>query len=277
MSTSRTVVKLCGPALAVLLGAWQEPGVTPGAGASKPTRPVDRPVYDAEIQAQDLRAGGDEKKRYFLIGARDAKPPDAGYGLLIVLPGGDGSADFHPFIRWVYKNNLNGRWLVAQAVAPKWDEKQFNRVVWPIENLPYPAAKFTTEEFIGAIIGDVTKRVKVDSRRVMLLGWSSGGPPCYAMALRRDSPVTGAFIAMSVFRPAQLPALENGKGKAFYLFQSPQDQVTPIAHAEAAEKALVAAGAKVHLRRYQGGHGWREGTWTMIGDGITWLERQLKE
>jgi pimeloyl-ACP methyl ester carboxylesterase len=43
--------------------------------------------------------------------------------------------------------------------------------------------------------------VKVDRRRVILVGWSSGGPACYAMALRWDSPVTGAFIAMSIFHP----------------------------------------------------------------------------
>ena len=86
--------------------------------------------------------------------------------------------------------------------------------------------------------------------------------------------MTGAFIAMSVFRPGELPALENAKGKAFYLLQSPQDRITPVRHAEAAEKALQAAGAKVRLRRYEGGHGWRGDIWTMIGDGITWLDQQ---
>ena len=103
--------------------------------------------------------------------------------------------------RRIHKNVLNDRWLIAQAVAPKWDENQFNQVVWPTEALRYPAAKFTTEEFIRDIIADVRKREKIDPRRVILLGWSSGGPPCYAMATRKDTPVTGAFIAMSVFRP----------------------------------------------------------------------------
>ena len=41
----------------------------------------------------DLRAGGNVKKRYFLVGALErANPPGDGYSLLIVLPGGDGSA-----------------------------------------------------------------------------------------------------------------------------------------------------------------------------------------
>ena len=237
---------------------------------------ADDPLADvADVPAQDLRAGGDDKKRYFLIGAKEAKPPAAGYGLLIVLPGGDGSAEFQPFIRRIYKNALNDRWLIAQAVAPKWDANQFNRIVWPTATSRYPAARFTTEEFIQAIVGDVRAKVKVNPRRVVLLGWSSGGPPCYAAALNKDPVVTGAFIAMSIFRPAQLPALENAKDRPFYLLQSPQDQVTPVRQAEAAENALQAAGAKVRLQRYEGGHGWRGNVWAMIGDGIAWLDQQL--
>jgi predicted esterase len=240
-------------------------------------KPAD-PLSDvADVPAQDLRAGGDEKKRYFLIGAvGEAKESAAGRGLLIVLPGGDGSADFHPFIRRIYKNVLNERWLIAQAVAPKWDENQFNRVVWPTASLRYPAAKFTTEEFLQAIVADVRAKVKIDPRRVVLLGWSSGGPPCYATTLRPDSAVTGAFIAMSVFRSGQLPALEKAKGKAYYLLQSPEDRTTPMRFAEAAEQALKTAGAKVHLQRYEGGHGWRGDVWAMIRDGLEWLDNQVK-
>lgn len=247
-----------------------------------PRRPVAEqepadPLADvADVPAQDLRAGGDVKKRYFLIGARDAKPPAAGHGLLIVLPGGDGSAEFQPFVRRLVKNALNDRWLVAEAVAPKWDENQFNRIVWPTSTSKYPAARFTTEDFIQAIVADVRAKKKIDPRRVVLFGWSSGGPACYAAALRKDSVVTGAFIAMSVFVPRQLPPVANAKGRAFYLLQSPQDQVTPLRHADAAEKALRAAGAKVRLERYDGGHGWRGSVWAMIGEGMTWLEQQTE-
>jgi predicted esterase len=237
--------------------------------------PADPLADVADVPALDLRIGGDDKKRYFLIGRTVDRLPAKGYGLLIVLPGGDGSADFQPFIRRMHKNVLKDRWLVAEAVAPKWDEKQFNQVVWPTEALRYPAAKFTTEAFIRDIIADVRKREKIDPRRVFLLGWSSGGPPCYAMAMQKDTPVTGAFIAMSVFRPGQRPGPEAAKGKAFYLLQSPQDRVTTIQHAEAAEKALQAAGARVRLSRYEGGHGWHGPIWTMIGEGIEWLEHQV--
>jgi predicted esterase len=238
--------------------------------------PADPLADVADVTAQDVRIGGDEKKRYFLIGAKAPRPPAAGYGLLVVLPGGDGSSDFLPFIRRIHKNALDGGWLIAEAVAPKWDGRQFQQVVWPTAASRYPAARFTTEEFIRDIIADVRGRGKIDPRRVILLGWSSGGPACYSTVLRKDSAVTGAFIAMSVFRPEELPPLANARGKPFFLLQSPQDEVTPIRHAEAAEKALKAAGAKVLLRRYEGGHGWRGDIWTMIGDGIGRLDQQLR-
>jgi predicted esterase len=245
---------------------------------AKNLKPNDALAEVADVPSVDLRAGGDARKRYFLIGARkdrkEAKPPAEGYGLLIVLPGGDGGANFNTFLRKVYKNSLDKRWLIAQAVAPKWDEKQFRQVVWPRAGLRYPAAKFTTEQFIDAVLVDVKARVPVDPRRVFLLGWSSGGPPCYSMALRKDSPITGAFIAMSVFHPKQLPALANARGRAFYLLQSPDDDVTPIQFAEAAEKVLRAAGARVKLERSKGEHGWQGDVWGRIADGVTWLEKQ---
>jgi predicted esterase len=70
-------------------------------------------------------------------------------------------------------------------------------------------------------------------------------------------------------------ASSSTKGKALYLLKSPQDRLTTIQHAETAEKALQAAGEKVRLRRYEGGHGWHGPFWTMIGDGIEWLDHLL--
>ena len=58
----------------------------------------------ADITSHDLRAGKDEKKRYFLVGPHQGvAAPKKGYGLLVVMPGGDGSADFHPFVDWSKK------------------------------------------------------------------------------------------------------------------------------------------------------------------------------
>lgn len=84
----------------------------------------------ADIPSMRLKAGGDEHKEYFLIGdpSKD-RMPKSGFGLLVVLPGGDGSADFHPFVKRIFKFALPDEYLVAQPVAVKWTDSQ--RIVWP--------------------------------------------------------------------------------------------------------------------------------------------------
>lgn len=225
-----------------------------------------------DVPVLDLLVEKDAKKRYLLIGQSD-RPPAGGYRLLVVLPGGDGSASFQPFLQRVHQNVLKEPWLLVQIVAPRWDEKQFDQVVWPTVGLPYPAARFTTETLIRDVVKDVGKRVQLDTKRIYLLGWSSGGPPCYATLLSPDSPVRGAFIAMSIFRPGQLPPLSNARGKRIYLLQSPEDTVTAFHWGERAARDLGDAGATVQLQRYEGGHGWIGDVWGMLRDGIAWLDR----
>ena len=225
----------------------------------------------ADVPALDLRIGGDAMKRCFLIGLRTNTPAaSTPYRLLLVLPGSDGSANFTSFARRIHKYALNERWLVAQLVAPLWDDAQKFMVVWPSKTLPYPKAKFTTEEFMETVIADVKKRATIDSKRIFALAWSSGGPAVYSAALREESPLAGAFVAMSVWTGQ--PSAEKIKGKSFYLLQSPDDQITPFVHAEQARDALSAAGARVHLQSYAGGHGWRGPVWPMMRRGISWLE-----
>ncbi len=56
-----------------------------------------------------------EQLQYFLIAAAgELETPDNGYKLLIVLPGGDGSADFLPFVKRIYKHALDDEYLVLQ-------------------------------------------------------------------------------------------------------------------------------------------------------------------
>jgi poly(3-hydroxybutyrate) depolymerase len=151
-------------------------GVSEASNPAAPKPPPEAPDV-ADVPCQDLRADGDSNKRYFLIGTADKdKAPASGYRLLIVLSGGDGSADFNPFIRRIYKNALKKDWLIAQLVAPRWDEQQANRIVWPTQRTRYPGAKFTTEQFIDAVIADVQAKTRIDPQKIFLIGWSSGGP-----------------------------------------------------------------------------------------------------
>jgi predicted esterase len=224
-----------------------------------------------DVPSQDLRAGNDEHKRYFLIGPlKGVKEPKDGYGLFVILPGGPGTAEFHPFVKRIAKHALPDRYLVAQPVAVKWTDKQ--EVVWPTTKLKAEKMGFTTEEFVAAVIEDVGKRHRLDPRSVFVLAWSSSGPAAYAISLSNPK-VSGSFVAMSVFRPDWLIGLEKAKGHAYYLYQSPDDRVTPFAHAQRAAKELSKHGARVELREYEGGHGWRGPVFDEIRRGVEWLEK----
>ncbi|HEY7327447.1 MAG TPA: hypothetical protein VH592_07405 [Gemmataceae bacterium] len=214
----------------------------------------------ADIPSQDLRAGKDARKRYFLVGPmKHRKPPNPGFRLLVVLPGGPGSADFHPFVKRIYKYAVPEGYLVAQPVAPDW-------IVWPTRK-----DLFSAETFIDAVIEDVSKRHKLDTEFVFTLSWSSSGPAAYAISLSSKK-VTGSFIAMSVFKPDQLPPLETAKEHGYFLFHSPDDQVCPFAMAERAARDLKEHGAKVNLTTYRGKHGWQAGLYQSMRAGIGWLE-----
>ncbi len=225
----------------------------------------------ADIRSQDLRAGGDAKKRYFLIGPpTGVKAPAKGFALVVILPGGDGGADFHPFVKRIYKNALKEDYLVAQPVAVKWTDKQ--QIVWPTEKNRAKDMKFSTEEFVAAVIQDVGKKHQLDPQRAFTLSWSSSGPAAYAISLTNEK-VTGSFIAMSVFKPDLLPPLEKAKGHGYFLYHSPDDRVCPYWMAEKAAKDLEKSGASVKLATYEGGHGWRAGLYDRIQEGVQWLEK----
>lgn len=239
--------------------------------AQQPSEPV---FQEQNTQARDLQAEGDPNKHYFLIGAtKETKPPEDGYKLLLVLPGGDGSADFQPFVGRIWDRALGPGYLVAQLVSKEWTPGQFERLVWPTSINPWQGMKFSTEQFADAVIQDVKSKVEVNAECIYVLAWSSGGPAAYAMTLRVDNPIKGAFIAMSVFKPRQLPKLENAKGQAFYLLHSPEDFI-PMAIPEQALTLLREHGATVRLETYPGGHGWKGDIFGTIRTGMKWLTEQ---
>jgi len=229
-----------------------------------------------DVPIRDCLIAGDPHQRYFLIGPRPPAPArPGGYRLLIVLPGGDGGPEFASFVRRICRFALPDGYLVAEAVAPRWSDTQLERLTWPTRTNPLPEMEFATEDFVAAIVGDVAQRAPLDGRYLLLFGWSSGGPPCYATALADRSPITGALIAMSVFRPAALPALTNARGRSFAILQSPDDNLVPPQDAQAALAALQANGAQVRLIATRGPHGWGADTYTDIRTALDWLEEQV--
>ena len=78
---------------------------------------------------------------------------------------------------------------------------------------------------------------------------------------------------MSVFKPEQLPPLENAKGRYFAIQHSPDDRVCPIRMAKDAEQQLTANGAIVKFTEYPGGHGWSGNVYGRIRDNLDWLSQ----
>jgi hypothetical protein len=226
----------------------------------------------AEVKVQDLRADGDEQKRYFVF-QRTMEPPQEGWRTLFVLPGGSGNAEFDSFVTRIAKHALPEGYLVVQLVAPVWNPEQAQKLVWPVDKSGVPGIKFTTPEFFLAVRAELSKKYKLDPRYSFTLTWSSSGPNGYHLSLLPKAGITGTFVAMSVFKPAQLPALNAAKGRPYFLYHSPQDFI-PIAQAETARDLLEKAGATVKLQTYEGGHGWRGDVFGDIRTGIEWLESQ---
>jgi len=230
----------------------------------------------ADVPSRKLQAGKDKHKTYFLIGdGKDEKQPDEGYKLLVVLPGGDGSEAFLPFVKRIYKHAMPDGYLVVQLVAPKWTPQQ--KIVWPHVKSKVPRMKFGTEAFVDAVVAEVGKAYKVNARHVFTMSWSSSGPAAYATSHRKTKSVTGSYVAMSVFNKKYLPPLSLAKGHAYYIEHSPEDRICPIWMAEAARRELEKAKAKVSFATYRGGHGWRGDVYGRMRKAIEWLEENTRE
>jgi len=227
----------------------------------------------ADVPSVSRKAGGDEHKHYFLIGHDpERKAPRDGYKLVLIMPGGDGGAAFEAFCRRIWKHALGDSYVAAQLVAKKWTDGQV--VVWPTDGSRVDAMEFTTEQFLAAVIEDVETQLDVDRAHIFTLSWSSSGPAAYAAALAEKSRITGSFVAMSVFKPAELPPLKRAKGHAFFLLHSQDDDVCPMRMAREAEVELTQARAEVEFLEYDGGHGWHGNVWADMRKGFAWLEQK---
>jgi len=224
------------------------------------------------VPAERVYVEGNEKMEYFLIGIDKEKPvPESGYHLVVVLPGSDGSADFHPFVRRIWKYAMDeSNFIIAQPIAIRWTPNQ--QIIWATEMNRVDKQEFSTELFVESVIADVANRVKIDLKYVFTLSWSSGGPAAYAVALQEKTAITGSYIVMSVFNPQYLPPLENAKGRAFAIQHSPEDRVCPFRMAKDAEEQLTKHGAQVKFMEYPGGHGWHGNVYGLIRENLDWLK-----
>lgn len=234
---------------------------------------ADRAAETARImKAYDVRTiDGDANKRWIFHPPLGQTQPSKGWGLLIVMPGGDGSIGFTPFVGDTIRSQAGEDYAVIQLIAPPIVGDGNNAIVWPREVAKDARVDFTMEPIWRASIAAVKKEKTIDPDRVWVMGWSSGGPPSYEAVLENDSAVRGAFVIMSIFPEKEYSTIANAKEKAFYLLHSPQDFIK-MSHPERAKEVLEGAGARVKLETYRGGHGWQGDTIQRIGEAVKWLE-----
>lgn len=225
-----------------------------------------------ETNSKECFAGGDKNKRYFLINpGDDTEVPGYGFGLVVVLPGETGGADLLDFVKDIYKDSLDKKFIVAQLIAIRWDRKQ--RVTWPTETNKVEGQLFSTEEFIEAAIEDVREKYKINNQRIFTLCWDSAGQAGYMASVRKDTPITGSLIVMSDFQKDWLGDIKDIKGKAYYILHSVADDICPIEMPQLAYKLIAENGGIVNMETYKGGHGWQGYSLKIVKLGMRWLKK----
>jgi hypothetical protein len=225
------------------------------------------PAQQAGSQALESTLPQLANSRYFVL--PPVEPPKEGKGgLIVVLPGGDGSREFLP---WVENGLLAQRppdCVGVLVTAVKWKPDQ--KIVWPTDKNRVPDMQYTTEEYVRAVVDEVEKQFPSEPAARVIVGWSSSGPAVYPLLFTKDSPFSRGYVAMSVWpqKPGKLDAV---KGRRFFLDQSPEDQVTPFRSVREAYAALTKAGAVVRVSVYEGGHGWQDEPIPRIREGLRWL------
>lgn len=226
----------------------------------------------ADVPCKEFFVEGDTNRRYFLIGdGEQIEAPEEGFKLVIVLSGGDGGAGYNSFVKRIYKYSLSPKYLMAQLVAVKWTPDQ--QIVWPTNNDRVNGQKFSTEEFVEAVVKDIKAKYKLNQQHIFTLAWSSASPAAYAVSLQKEKSITGSYIAMSVFKPDTLGSLENAAGHCYFFDHSPDDKVCPIQMAKKANEMLSEIGARTRFVTYKGGHGWHGNCYGRLEWGFGWLER----
>lgn len=228
---------------------------------------------DESIAVQRGNVGGNTKQQYFLMRHRKPAQLVDKYGLVVIVPGGPGTADFLPFgANILTRHAIPEDFLVAQLVAPQWRPGD-DRIVWPSHVFPDDKAEFTTEAFVAAVIDEVGTKERIDPRFVFTLGWSSSGHVLYSASTRVPK-VRGSVVAMSRFLPARSVETDKVKGKAYFLYHSPEDRVCRFTEAELAVTTLTQHGAEAKLVPHKGGHGWQPFTSyaDRIKEGVLWLK-----
>ena len=118
-------------------------------------------------------------------------------GLIVVLADNDTDASSQAgYWQDVVGKGFGGKYLVALAVAPQWQDKQSPLWLTRRERGTVKTAPFTTETLAAEIVRDAETRMPINAAHVFLAGVGAGGvytyddngnPTTYTTALKTDA------------------------------------------------------------------------------------------
>lgn len=140
---------------------------------------------------------------------------------------------------------------------------------------PDPAAFASAGQALERYLGEAERSYPIDSRKLVLLGFSQGGAMAYDLFLRQPERFAGLAALSSwlppgvVERAAPGPALEN---RPVLVLHGRSDPMIDVARAVESRDRLIALGLAVRYREYEMGH---EISPEALRELVGWLEDQL--
>jgi predicted esterase len=196
-------------------------------------------------------------------------------GLIVVISDSDpNNRPIQEFWQQAVTKAFGNRYLVAVAMAPRWqNEKPYTWVTAANESRA-PAAKFTVETFASEIVADIVARYPIHPDHIFLHGEGGGGLAAYSCSLQPQTPFKGFSLLSAEFRSAQLPPMAAAKGRRYYIQAGKEDKTLPYFLTTSAQGLLTKAGATVDVNPLGGDHTPRfnADTLDLLTKAVNWLE-----
>ncbi|QTP58295.1 alpha/beta fold hydrolase [Billgrantia antri] len=213
-----------------------------------------------------------------IIEPKSGRPADACVFILHGL-GADGH-DFEPLVPALpLKAGLDVRFILPHAprlpvtinggmVMPAW----YDIHEMSLDRRVDTAQLVASAERIQALIQEQIDH-GIDSRRIILAGFSQGGAVAYQAALSFDAPLGGLLAMSTYFATAETIALaEANRELPVEIHHGTFDPVVPESLGKAAYQRLQGLGYAVHYQSYPMAHAVCP---QQVGDIATWLNERL--
>ena len=213
-----------------------------------------------------------------IIEPKSGRPADACVFILHGL-GADGH-DFEPLVPALpLKAGLDVRFILPHAprlpvtinggmVMPAW----YDIHEMSLDRRVDTAQLVASAERIQALIQEQIDH-GIDSRRIILAGFSQGGAVAYQAALSFDAPLGGLLAMSTYFATAETIALaEANRELPVEIHHGTFDPVVPESLGKAAYQLLQGLGYAVHYQSYPMAHAVCP---QQVGDIATWLNERL--